>query len=397
MEPVLRLPESCVTVDDTYRDIRVLDLSTNIAGPFAAMIFGDLGADVIKIERPPRGDDTRSLPPNYKGEATVFLAVNRNKRSLLLDIKKPEGRDALMRLVETADIVIESFPPGLAAKLGLDYASFKACNPKILLCSISAFGDGPLGKMMPGYDALVQAVSGLMSFTGNEDEPTVRIAPSVLDLGTGMWAAMGLMAALVRRQKSGAGEHVTQALIDTAFTLMNHQLMGYLATGQMPKKLGSGAPSAAPYGVWQASDGELMIATASEAQFPRLCEVIGLEHLVSDNRFRTMVGRLENRNALNGAIAEKIALKSVREWLDLLGDAGISAGRVNDIEEALAMAVTRERNLLITDSANSLPQIRLPIDSRGSGIKYPPPALGEHTVILLREAGLTDAEIDALF
>lgn len=386
-----------MTVDDTYRDIRVLDLSTNIAGPFAAMIFGDLGADVIKIERPPRGDDTRSLPPNYKGEATVFLAVNRNKRSLLLDIKKPEGRDALMRLVETADIVIESFPPGLAAKLGLDYASFKACNPKILLCSISAFGDGPLGKMMPGYDALVQAVSGLMSFTGNEDEPTVRIAPSVLDLGTGMWAAMGLMAALVRRQKSGAGEHVTQALIDTAFTLMNHQLMGYLATGQMPKKLGSGAPSAAPYGVWQASDGELMIATASEAQFPRLCEVIGLEHLVSDNRFRTMVGRLENRNALNGAIAEKIALKSVREWLDLLGDAGISAGRVNDIEEALAMAVTRERNLLITDSANSLPQIRLPIDSRGSGIKYPPPALGEHTVILLREAGLTDAEIDALF
>lgn len=385
-----------MTVDDTYKDTRVLDLSTNIAGPFAAMIFGDLGADVIKIERPPGGDDTRSLPPQHNGEATVFLAVNRNKRSLLLDIKKSQGREALMRLVETADIVIESFPPGLAEKLGLDYAAFKARNPKIILCSISAFGDGPLGKAMPGYDALVQAVSGLMSFTGDEDSPTVRIAPSVLDLGTGMWAAMGLMAALVRRQKNGAGEHVTQALIDTAFTLMNHQLMGYLATGQMPKKLGSGAPSAAPYGVWQASDGELMIATASEAQFPRLCEVIGLEHLVSDNRFRTMVGRLENRNALNGAIAEKIALKSVREWLDLLGDAGISAGRVNDIEESLAMAVTRERNLLITDSANSLPQIRLPIDSRGSGIKYPPPALGEHTVILLREAGLTDAEIDAL-
>ena len=385
-----------MTVDDTYRDIRVLDLSTNIAGPFAAMIFGDLGADVIKIERPPGGDDTRSLPPQHNGEATVFLAVNRNKRSLLLDIKKPEGRDALMRLVETADIVIESFPPGLADKLGLDYASFKACNPKILLCSISAFGDGPLGKMMPGYDALVQAVSGLMSFTGNEDDPTVRIAPSVLDLGTGMWAAMGLMAALVRRQKSGAGEHVTQALIDTAFTLMNHQLMGYLATGQMPKKLGSGAPSAAPYGVWQASDGEVMIATASEAQFPRLCEVIGIEHLVSDDRFRTMVGRLENRNALDGAIAEKIALKSVGEWLSLLGDAGISAGRVNDLEEALALDVTQERNLLITDSTSSLPQIRLPIDSRGNGIKCPPPALGEHTVILLREAGFTDAEIDAL-
>lgn len=385
-----------MTVDNTYRDIRVLDLSTNIAGPFAAMIFGDLGADVIKIERPPQGDDTRSLPPQHKGEATVFLAVNRNKRSLLLDIKRPEGRDALMRLVDTADIVIESFPPGLADKLGLDYAAFKARNPKILFCSISAFGDGPLGKAMPGYDALVQAVSGLMSFTGNEDEPTVRIAPSVLDLGTGMWAAMALMAALVRRQKSGAGEHVTQALIDTAFTLMNHQLMGYLATGQMPTKLGSGAPSAAPYGVWQASDGEVMIATASEAQFPRLCEVIGIEHLVSDDRFRTMVGRLENRKALDSAIAEKVALKSVDEWLTLLGDAGISAGRVNDVQEALTMAVTRERNLLITNSANSLPQIRLPIDPQGNGIKRPPPALGEHSAILLREVGFTDAEIDAL-
>jgi crotonobetainyl-CoA:carnitine CoA-transferase CaiB-like acyl-CoA transferase len=385
-----------VTVEDTYRDIRVLDLSTNIAGPFAAMIFGDLGADVIKVERPPGGDDTRSLPPRHNGEATVFLAVNRNKRSLLLDIKKPEGRDALMRLVETADIVIESFPPGLADKLGLDYASFKACNPKILLCSISAFGDGPLGKMMPGYDALVQAVTGLMSFTGNEGEPTVRIAPSVLDLGTGMWAAMALMAALARRQKSGAGEHVAQSLIDTAFTLMNHQLMGYLATGQMPKKLGSGAPSAAPYGVWQANDGEVMIATASEAQFPRLCQVIGIEHLVSDDRFRTMIGRLENREALDSAISEKIALKSVAEWLILLGEAGISAGQVNDVEAALAMAVTQERNLLITDGENALPQLRLPIDSLGSGIKYPPPALGEHTVILLREAGLTDAEIDAL-
>ncbi len=385
-----------MTVDDTYKDIRVLDLSTNIAGPFAAMIFGDLGADVIKIERPPGGDDTRSLPPQHNGEATVFLAVNRNKRSLLLDIKKPVGRDALMRLVETADIVIESFPPGLADKLGLDYAAFKARNPKAILCSISAFGDGPLGKAMPGYDALVQAVSGLMSFTGDEDSPTVRIAPSVLDLGTGMWAAMGLMAALVRRQKSGVGEHVTQALIDTAFTLMNHQLMGYLATGQMPQKLGTGAPSAAPYGVWQASDGEVMIATASEAQFPRLCDALGLGHLVSDDRFKTMAARLENRKALDDAIAEKIAHKSVGEWLDSFGEAGISAGRVNDVEEAMDMAVARERNLLITLGTSSLPQIRLPIDALGSGIKRPPPALGEHSAMLLREAGFTDAEIDVL-
>jgi crotonobetainyl-CoA:carnitine CoA-transferase CaiB-like acyl-CoA transferase len=385
-----------VTVAATYKDIRVLDLATNIAGPFAAMILGDLGADVIKIERPPGGDDTRNLPPQYDGEATVFLAVNRNKRSLLLDIKKPEGREALMRLVETADIVIESFPPGLADKLGLDYAAFKERNPKLIMCSISAFGDGPIGKAMPGYDALVQAVSGLMSFTGSVDSPTVRIAPSVLDIGTGMWAAMGLMAALARRQQSGAGEHVRSALIDTAFTLMNHQLMGYLATGQIPQKLGSGAPSAAPYGVWKANDGELMIATASEPQFPRLCEALDLQHLVSDDRFRNTASRLQNRQALDSAIAGKIARKSVSEWLAILGDAGISAGRVNDVGEAMALPVTEERNLLIKLDENGLPQLRLPIDPQGVGIKQPPPKLGQHSSQILQEAGYSDAEICAL-
>jgi crotonobetainyl-CoA:carnitine CoA-transferase CaiB-like acyl-CoA transferase len=252
--------------NETYASLKVLDLSTNIAGPFAAMILGDMGADVIKIERPPHGDDTRSLPPRFDGEATVFLTVNRNKRSLKLDIRSDAGKAALMRLVATADVVVESFPPGFAVKSGLTYEAFKARNPRVLLCSISAFGDGPIGSTMPGYDALVQAVSGLMSFTGNEGEPTVRIAPSVLDLGTGMWAAMGLMAALTRRERSGEGEHVRPALIDTAFTLMNHQLMGLLATGANPQKLGSGAPSAAPYGVWHASDGEIMIATASEPE-----------------------------------------------------------------------------------------------------------------------------------
>lgn len=383
-------------VGETYKDIRVLDLATNIAGPFAAMILGDLGADVIKIERPPGGDDTRSLPPQFDGEATVFLAVNRNKRSLLLDIKTPEGREALMRLVEAADIVIESFPPGLADKLGLDYAAFSSRNPKLILCSISAFGDGPIGRAMPGYDALVQAVSGLMSFTGNADSPTVRMAPSVLDIGTGMWATMGLMAALVRRQKNGEGEHLTPALIDTAFTLMNHQLMGYLATGRVPEKLGSGAPSAAPYGVWKANNGELMIATASEAQFPRLCAALDLDELVEDKRFRSIANRLANRSALDSAIAQKISAKSVSEWLALLEDAGISAGRVNDVGEAVALPVVQERTLLKNLSEHELPQLRLPIDRQGDGIRNTPPKLGEHSEEILRDAGFSEAEISVL-
>ena len=382
-----------MTVGETYKGLRVLDLATNIAGPFAAMILGDLGADVVKIERPPGGDDTRNLPPEHDGEATVFLAVNRNKRSLLLDIKTAEGREALMRLAETADIVVESFPPGLVNRLGLDYAAFKARNPKLILCSISAFGDGPIGSNMPGYDALVQAVSGLMSFTGSSDSPTVRIAPSVLDLGTGMWAAMGLMAAIARRQTNGEGEHLAPALIDTAFTLMNHQLMGYLATGQAPQKLGSGAPSAAPYGVWEADDGELMIATASEAQFPRLCKVLDLMELVEDDRFRTIANRLANRTILDAAISKKIGAKSVDDWLALLGEAGISAGRVNDVEAAMTLPVVEERHLLRKLDEQALPQLRLPIDPKGDGIKTAPPKLGQHSEQILREAGLSEAEI----
>jgi crotonobetainyl-CoA:carnitine CoA-transferase CaiB-like acyl-CoA transferase len=372
--------------NETLPGLKVLDLSTNIAGPFAAMILGDMGADVIKIERPLQGDETRALPPTWEEEATVFLAVNRNKRSLMLDIKQAEGKEALLRLVETSDVVIESFPPGLAEKLGLTFESLNARNPHILMASISAFGDGPIGRTLPGYDALVQAVSGMMSFTGSPGTPTVRLAPSVLDLTTGMWAAMGLLAAILRRNAGGGAEHVRPSLIDSAFTLMNHQLLAMLATGQLPEKLGSGAPSAAPYGVFQATDGEVMIATASEAQFPRLCEALGLDDMAADARFATMAGRIANRQPLNQAISVVIASQTVGHWLRHLGKAGISCGRVNDLAEAWALPVVAERGLL--DSM----QLRLPIDLSSPPLGKPPPKLGEHSREILEQAGF-DSEV----
>ncbi len=374
----------------TLPGLKVLDLSTNIAGPFAAMILGDMGADVIKIERPPHGDDTRALPPQVDGQATVFMAVNRGKRSVLLDIKSAEGKAALFRLVETADVVIESFPPGLGEKLGLTFAALKARNPRVLMASISAFGDGPIGCTMPGYDALVQAVSGMMSFTGSPGAPTVRLAPSVLDLTTGMWAAMGLLAAILRRNAGGGAEHVRCSLIDSAFTLMNHQVLGMLATGKPPEKLGSGAPSAAPYGVFQAADGEIMIATASEAQFPRLCAALGLEEVGIDVRFATMADRLANRQPLNLAIAAVIGSQPVSHWLDHLGKAGISCGRVNDLAEAWVLPVVAERGLL--DSM----QLRLPIDLSGPPDGKGPPKLGEHSREILEQAGFDSEEIGKL-
>jgi crotonobetainyl-CoA:carnitine CoA-transferase CaiB-like acyl-CoA transferase len=379
-----------MTFNQTLPGLKVLDLSTNIAGPFAAMILGDMGADVIKIERPPHGDDTRALPPRWEGEATVFLAVNRNKRSLLLDIKSPEGKAALLRLVETADVVIESFPPGLGEKLGITFDALKVRNPRILMASISAFGDGPIGKTMPGYDALVQAVSGMMSFTGSPGTPTVRLAPSVLDLSTGMWTAMGLLAAIIRRSAGGGAEHIRPSLIDSAFTMMNHQLFGMLATGQPPEKLGSGAPSAAPYGVFASRDGDFMIATASEAQFPRLCAVLGRDDLPADPRFATMADRLGHREELNRVIAATVSTQSTAHWLDVLGKAGISCGRVNNLAEALALPVVAERGLL--DSM----QLRLPIDLSGQPVRQGPPKLGEHSRQILKEAGFSDAEVDGL-
>ena len=387
-------------LNSTYPGLRVLDLATNIAGPFAAMILGDMGADVVKVERPPIGDDTRALPPRWGDAATVFIAVNLNKRSVLLDIKSAEGREALLKLVETADVVVESFPPGLAEKLQLTFEHFRTRNPRLILCTISAFGDGPLGAKMPGYDALVQAVSGLMSFTGHPETPPVRLAPSVLDLTTGMWGAIGIMAALTRRAVSGEGEHVRPALLDAAFTLMNHQVLGFLATGSPPEKLGSGAPSAAPYRVFEAADGAFMLATASDPQFVRLCGTLGLDGLEKDPRFSEMPARLEHREELDKMLAELFAKEPVDAWLDRLGRAGISVGRVNDVRASLAMAVTQERNLLIDPQslgwAEGMPQLRLPVDPTGSGIRRPPPKLGEHSAEILGEIGYDASAIERL-
>ena len=380
-----------MTFDQTYPGLRVLDLATNIAGPFAAMILSDMGADVIKVERAPAGDDTRGLPPTHDGTATVFLAVNRNKRSLALDLRDANDRTLLLDLAANADVVVESFPPGVGEKLGFTYAAFRSRNPDLILCSISAFGDGPVGSKMPGYDALVQSVSGLMSFTGSKGDATVRIAPSVLDLGTGMWAAMGIMAALARRAAGGGGEHVRPALIDTAFNLMNHQLLGYLATGSDPEKLGSGAPSAAPYGVFRASDGELMIATASEPQFPRLCAALDLPPLGDEPRFATIPDRLAHCTELDALIAARIAGGTVAHWLETLSGAGISCGRVNSVSEAIRLPEVVERNLFVdlpNDTGTApLSQLRLPIDRAADGVRRAPPRLGEHSAAIRAALG----------
>ena len=374
-----------MTLSATYPGLRVVDLGTNFAAPYAAMILGDMGADVIKVERAPKGDDTRSLPPFVDGQSTVFMAVNRGKRSIMLNFKSDADLNSLRELIATSDVVIESFPPGVAEKLGLTWDRLHTIKSNLILASVSAFGDGPEGKTMPGYDALVQAVSGMMSFTGNEGEPTARIAPSLLDLTTGIWTATGIMAALARRSKgAGSGEHLKFALIDTAFNLMNHQIMGYVATGKEPRKLGGGAPSAAPYGVYQAKDGELLIATASEDQFQRLCGALALEDVANDPRFETMIDRIANREPLDQLLAAAVSKRSLSELGDLLREARISFGKVNSVAEACQLPVVLERGLFSDDQVSSS-QLRLPVEQIPGRSHRSPPLLDEHRSEILGE------------
>jgi crotonobetainyl-CoA:carnitine CoA-transferase CaiB-like acyl-CoA transferase len=381
-----------VSLPDTFTGLRVLDLATNIAGPLAAMILGDLGADVVKIERAPYGDDTRSLPPQWDGEATVFLALNRNKRSVLLDLKDREAREALLALARDADVVIESFGPGVPERLGLTFEDFRAANPRVVLCSISAFGDGPIGSRRPGYDALVQAFSGLMSFTGHPDTPPVRIAPSALDLSTGQWATIAILAALARRGETSEAQHVRAALLDSAVMLMCHQLLGFLATGEQPLKLGSSTPSAAPYRVYETADGALMVATANEIQFTRLCEALELPELATDPRFATMADRIAAREELDALLARRFVQEPSEVWIERLRPARVGVAPVNDVQAALADPLTQERGLLV-EGEDGRALLRLPFDIAGECVRAAPPKLGEHTEEVLREAGLGDEAI----
>ncbi len=376
---------------ETYAGVRVLDLSENIAGPLACLVLADLGADVVKIERPPHGDATRSLPPYWNGEATVFQTVNRNKRSAALDLKSPAGREAVLRLAADADVVVESFRPGVADRLGLGYDDLVRASPRLVHVSVNAFGTGPLGHDRPGYDALIQAFTGIMEMTGEADGGPVRTAPSVIDVSTGLWVALAIQAALVRRAATDEPQRLEGSLVDTGLFLMGHQVMGYLATGTFPPRLGSAAPSAAPYQVFSTTDRPIMIATSTDRMFVALCRALGLDDLATDPDFSTMDRRLARRFELAERLQVVLATRGSADWLEALAAAGVPAGPVHDLGEALAHPLTAERGLIAPVDGGSTPdllQIHLPMDRERSAPRRPAPRLGEHTAEVLGEVGL---------
>ena len=386
----------------SLRGLRVLDLTRNLAGPYCTMILGDMGADVIKVERPGYGDDTRSWsPPTWHGESTTFLSANRNKRSMAIDINAPEGVKIVQKLALQADILVESFRPGSLEKRGLGYEGLKEKNPGLIYCSISAYGNtGPL-RNSPGYDPILQASTGIMDMTGEPDQPPVRLPIAVNDLGSGMWAVMGILSAVIRRQFSGQGCLVETSLFETASWWMNYHITSYLATGESPVRCGTGTPWLAPYEVYPASDEGLLVCAGNDNLFQRFVEELKIPELAADERFATNPMRVQNRAELRRLIIDRFQTRTAVEWEEALQARSIPCSRIHTVADLVQEEQLQALGLLKAFPHPLIPELRLidspvSIDGTRASQEIPPPLLGEHTDAILAELGYEKNEIETL-
>jgi crotonobetainyl-CoA:carnitine CoA-transferase CaiB-like acyl-CoA transferase len=359
----------------------VADFSRILAGPYATMLLGDLGADVVKVESP-GGDDTRTwLPPTRGDVATYYLAINRNKRSVTLDFGDGGDRALAHELAARADVVIENFKPGGLTKFGLDYASVAERNPSVVYASISGFGSGG-GASLPGYDLIVQAMSGLMSLTGDPDGPPYRAGISVFDVMSGMQATIGILAALQHRARTGEGQLVEVNLLSTALSGMVNQSSAWVAGGDVPNRMGNAHPSLFPYEPLPTSDGDLIITAGNDGQFRRLCDALGIAEVADDPRFAHNQDRNSHREVLRPLLVGALARRTRAEWFRVLTDAGVACGPINTVEEGVRFATEIGLDPVVTvgDGDQAVPSVRNPITFSATPARYvlPPPALGEH-------------------
>ncbi|HEX6989532.1 MAG TPA: CoA transferase [Bacillota bacterium] len=383
------------------RGIRVIEFCQVMAGPFCGQMLADLGADVIKVEKP-AGDDTRRMgPPFVAGEAAAFLAVNRNKRSVVLDVKRPEGREVMERLVASADVFIENLRPGTCDRLGLGYERLSSINPRLVYCSISGFGQTGPYRDRGGFDLVAQAMSGLMSVTGPTDGALVKVGVPVTDLTAGLLGAYGVVAALLERAASGRGQHVDTSLLEAGIAYTVWESASYFATGEVPQPTGTAHRLTAPYQAFPTRDGHVIVGGANQANWERICRALERPDLVDDERFRTPADRMRNREELVALLEEIFRARTTGEWLERLAREGVPSGPVYDLAQVYADPHVEAREMVVSRShpvAGDVRMIGVPVKlSRTPGaVHRPAPMLGEHTAEVLAELGFDAGRIRAL-
>ena len=394
--------------------IRILDLSRVLAGPWCSQLLADLGAEVIKIERPGSGDETRAWGPPYlkdaegkdTTEAAYYLAINRNKESVTIDLAHPEGQKIVRDLAMKCDVVLENYKVGGLKKYGLDYESLSKLNPRLVYCSITGFGQNGPWADRPGYDFIIQGIGGLMSVTGEADGRPgggpQKVGVALVDILTGLYAANAIQAALIEREKSGLGQHIDVSLLDTQVASLANLSLNYLCSGTSPKRMGNAHPNIAPYQVLASSDGHFIVAVGNDGQFRRFCEVLYLPGIADDERFATNAARVRNRAALDAAIEARAATKTKHEWLTQLEAADVPCGPINNLQEVFAEPQIAARDMVVTMPHPTAGEVKLvgnPIKLSRTPVDYrsAPPLLGEQSEAVLRVlGGLTEDELRRL-